>query len=211
MNGTVVGYDPGGNGSHGLAALRIREGRATEAKTVTLSTAECVIRRMEEELDTIIGLGVDTLSYWSTGPSGWRDADIWLRKNYPLVRNSIVAPNGLYGSMGLNGMSVLITSRSRYGELLPITETHPKVLYAALSGERYDYTTAAGEMIERLSQWLGLQLPTRNEHKWDAAISALAALKGISGDWQRDLIPQSHRGDSRLVFPCGPVNYWWPD
>lgn len=209
MNGTIVGYDPGGNGSHGIAALLIREGETTGIELDTLDTAECVIRWMEG-LNPIIGLGVDTLSCWSTGPGGWRDADLWLRENYPSARNSVVAPNSLYGSMALNGMSVLIASRGRYGGL-PITETHPKVLYAALSGAQYDYAAGDESMTQRLAQWLRLPVQVRNEHEWDAAISALAAFKGISGAWERDLLPQEHREDSRLVSPCGPVNYWWPD
>lgn len=210
MNGTVIGYDPGGNDAHGVAALRIQDGEPTEITLDTLDTAGCVIRWMERP-GPIIGLGVDTLSYWSTGRSGWRDADLWLCEHYPSVRNSIVAPNSLRGSMVLNGMSVLIEARKQ-SEKLPITETHPKVLYAALSGERYNYVADHREMIRRLEQWLCLsQLQVRNEHEWDAAISALAALKGISGAWKRDLILQENRENSRLVFPVGPVNYWWPE
>lgn len=209
MNGTIVGYDPGGNGSHGVAALRIQEGETTEINVDTLETAEHVIRWMDG-IGPIVGLGVDTLTCWSTGPGGWRDADLWLRDNYASARNSVVAPNSLYGSMALNGMSVLIASRDRYGEL-PVTETHPKVLYASLAGERYDFASDTDGMVQRLAQWLDLQLRVEKEHEWDAAISALAAFKGISEVWSRDLIPQEPRGDSQLVFPCGLVNYWWPD
>ena len=62
-------------------------------------------------------------------------------------------------------------------------------------------------MIERLAEWLGFPLRVGNEHEWDATISALAAFKGVSGAWRRDLMPQERREDWRLVLPCGPVDY----
>jgi hypothetical protein len=51
------------------------------------------------------------------------------------VRNSVMTPNGLAGSMGLNGMSVLIAARRRYPDVT-VVETHPKVLYWALANKR---------------------------------------------------------------------------
>ncbi|CAA9406714.1 MAG: hypothetical protein AVDCRST_MAG22-1599 [uncultured Rubrobacteraceae bacterium] len=69
-------------------------------------------------------------------------------------------------------MSVLIASRSR-DEGLPVTETYPKVLYAALSGEQYDFVRNTERMIERLERWPGIPLQVGNEHERDAAISTL--------------------------------------
>src|SRR5713226_8231318 len=127
LSGMVVGYDPGGNGAHGLAELRVEDGRAVKLSTTTLGTAEEVITCVER-LSSVLALGVDTLTCWSTGTSGWRPADLWLRQQYKAVQNSIMTPNGLFGSMGLNGMSFLISARHRFPDV-PITETHPKVLY----------------------------------------------------------------------------------
>jgi hypothetical protein len=101
-------------------------------------------------LEIVSALGVDTLTCWSTGPGGWRSADRWLRQQYPAVRNSVVTPNGLFGSMGLNGMAVLISARKRFDNLF-ITETHPKVLYWQITRARYDYFAYRGQMDQVLA------------------------------------------------------------
>ena len=87
MNGTIIGYDPGGNGSHGVAALRLQEERITEVNVDTLETVEHVIRWMGG-IGSIVGLRVDTLTCWGTGPGGWRDADLWLRENRASARTA---------------------------------------------------------------------------------------------------------------------------
>jgi len=102
----TIGYDPGGNNSHGFALLRIKDNVAIEVEIKTLDTAESILAQISNR--DVIGVGVDTLSCWCTGDCGWRPADIWLRKKYPEVRNSVMSPNTLSGSMGINGMLVLI-------------------------------------------------------------------------------------------------------
>ena len=68
MTGTVVGYDPGGNGKHGFARATVRDGRTICVTTKTLQTAEDVV-------ESILGgpHGVETaarsLLYPSLGPS----------------------------------------------------------------------------------------------------------------------------------------------
>ncbi len=109
--GSILGYDPGGDGKHGVALLSLESGvpSAVHAKTVrTAEDALCFFERQNSPL----AIGIDTLTCWSTGPGGWRPADRWLRESYPIVRNSVVTPNGLFGSMGLNGASVLLTLRN---------------------------------------------------------------------------------------------------
>jgi len=99
LTGTLVGYDPGGNGANGFALLKIKDSKPTSISITTLSNVESVIN--EIKINNIIGLGVDTLSCWSTGHSGWRPADWWLRRKYPEVQNSVMSPNTLSGSMGI--------------------------------------------------------------------------------------------------------------
>lgn len=41
-DGVIAGYDPGGNGRHGLAALSVRDGVPVKMVTETLHTAEDV-------------------------------------------------------------------------------------------------------------------------------------------------------------------------
>lgn len=81
MNGVIAGYDPGGNGANGLALLFISDGLITTVESETVETAQDVLNRLLE-FDDLLGIGVDTLTKWSTGKSGWRDADLTLRAKY---------------------------------------------------------------------------------------------------------------------------------
>ena len=209
LSGIVVGYDPGGNNAHGFAELRVEDGRAVNLSTATLETAEDVISRIER-LPSVLALGVDTLTCWGTGASGWRPADLWLRRQYKAVQHSIMTPNGLFGSMGLNGMSVLISARRRFPNV-PITETHPKVLFWHLRRQKYDYDQTKPEMDSVLAQSLGTGAKPATEHEWDAGISALAALEGIAGRWTHDLHTLPLNTGQRVVAPCGNTNYFWPE
>ena len=127
MTGTVFGYDPGGNGKHGLARATVRDGSILNVTTETLHHVEDVVTSILN-IETPLGLGIDTLTCWSTGPSGWRPADHWLRRHYRDVQNSVVAPNSLYGAMSLSGMASLVAVRQAFPDIF-VTETHPKVLY----------------------------------------------------------------------------------
>jgi hypothetical protein len=209
LTGVIVGYDPGGNGVHGVAKLSVRGGQPYSLVTSTLQTAENVINYMEDMSD-IVAFGVDTLTCWSTGRSAWRPADRWLRQHYVKVRNSIVSPNGLRGSMGLNGMAVLVALRLKFPSL-PITETHPKVLYWYLSMQQYNYTSSKVLMDKTLAHVLGIDVDPKTDHEWDAALSTLAALQGVSGRWNHDLHSLPNEIGERIVSPCGRTNYYWPE
>ena len=209
MTGTVVGYDPGGNGKHGFARATVRDGEIVSVTTKTLRHAEDVIASILE-IETLVGLGIDTLTCWGTGRSGWRPADCSLRQRYPAVKKSIVAPNSLYGAMCLNGMAVLLTVRQAFPGIF-VTETHPKVLYYALLEEPYDYNGPnTSGMNDRLSSWLGVKVKPRNEHEWDAAISILPVVRGLHGSWQ-DLHALPPDSGEHLLQPCGKTTYMWPE
>jgi predicted nuclease with RNAse H fold len=209
QTGLLVGYDPGGDSAHGIALLSLDEGRATALSTRTLDTTEEVIAHFER-LPAVSAIGVDTLTCWSTGGGGWRPADRWLRERYKTVRNSVMTPNRLAGSMGLNGMSVLLAIRGRFPGIT-IVETHPKVLYWALAHKKYDYASAKADMERMLSQALGATVITSSEHEWDAALSAFAAANGVLGRWTNDLHTLPCRERERLTTPCGKTNYYWPE
>lgn len=212
ISGHIAGYDPGGNDKHGLAIGKYEDGHCISIEIDTLPYAESVIDRLLS-VPGLLALGVDTLVCWSTGRSGDRPADKWLRSHYSGVRNSIQSPNSLYGAMALSGASV-ISSLNRERPGLHITETHPKVLYYALSGEKYD-ATVPDNMKRSLSEWLGCETDIRNEHQFDAAISVYAAYKGLRGDWTRDLFDDKESGGEdtalRLICPAGTAHYWWPE
>lgn len=207
--GTVFGYDPGGDGKHGVAVLRVHAGTPVSIETDTLETAEAVIGYFKHHCD-VLAIGIDTLTCWSTGPAGWRPADRWLRERYPKVVKSVVSPNGLFGSMGLNGPSVLISLRAVIPSLLA-TETHPKILHWHLTGDRYDFARQRTRMQALLVAQLNVPVETASEHAWDAALSALVAYKGLTSQWTTDLHRLPVLINERVVWPCGPTHYFWPD
>jgi len=93
-----------------------------------------------------------------------------------------------------------------------LSETHPKVLYYALKGKKYNYTTNHEEMDSFLSSKLeNLNINTLNDHEWDAAISAYALFMGMTGRWTNDLHKQPLTQDCRIIKPCGATFYYWPD
>jgi predicted nuclease with RNAse H fold len=205
----VVGYDPGGNDAHGVAHLSLEGGRAVAISTDTLNTSEDVISSLDR-FPAVAAIGVDTLTCWSTGGGGWRPADRWLRERYKSVRNSVMTPNRLAGSMALNGMSVLLAIRKKFPNIV-IVETHPKVLYWALAKKRYDYVSAKADMERMLSEALGATVATANDDEWDAAMSAFAAASGVLGRWTHDLHALPTSPSERLISPCGKTNYFWPE
>ena len=208
MTGPVVGYDPGGNGRHGLAVLDVADGEPRALDVSTHPTVESVLQAVEGTAP--LAVGADTLTCWATGRSGWRPADRWLRAEYPAAARSVASPNALYGSMSLGGMAVLLALRQRDAAVL-VTETHPKVLYRAFWRRHYDYAAEARAMDRDLGLALGLDVRTANDHEWDAAVSAFAALHVLRGDWPLDLHALPLSGGERLVTPCGPTRYGWPD
>ncbi|WP_193161212.1 DUF429 domain-containing protein [Microbulbifer hainanensis] len=208
FSGTILGYDPGGNRAHGVAAATYVKGELVDIQIKTLKTAEEVLG-FAENIRDLKAVGIDTFTCWSTGESGWRPADRWLRQSYPTVTHSIASPNSLYGSMGINGMAVLVALRTRNKELA-VTETHPKVLFHALTGRKYNYEVLKADMEQMTSECLGMDIKTVNDHEWDAALSAYAAFAGLSQHWNQDLHQLETTADERLVTPCGPTHYWWP-
>jgi hypothetical protein len=209
LSGLIVGYDPGGNGAHGIAELQFKDGEVSALSTRTLDTAEDVIS-IFEGLPSLAALGVDTLTCWGTGNGAWRPADRWLRQHCKAVRHSIMSPNALFGSMCLNGMGVLLAARHRFPKVL-ITETHPKVLYWQMSKKKYEYKTSKAAMDRMLAGVLGVSVPSATEHEWDAAVSAFAAFNGVVGRWSHDLHDLPTGKGERLITPCGSTHYFWPE
>jgi len=209
LSGTILGYDPGGNNGHGLASLVVRNGMVLDVQTRTLATSE-EVTRFAVERRNVVGLGADTLTCWSTGQSGWRPAERWLREQYPSLRRAITSPNALNGSMLVNGMAVLLTLRDRLPSLA-VCEAHPRLLYWSLVGEPYDYRNARPKMDQVLGNLLSVPMTTANGHEWDAAMAAYATLQGLTGQWSTDLHTLPAQGGERLIRPCGDTAYFWPD
>jgi len=209
LTGTIVGYDPGGNNDHGLALIKYDNSEIQDVNISTHSTAYSIIAAISDS-DNIIAMGIDTLTCWSTGPSGWRPADRFLKNKYPEITNSIISANSLHGSMVLNGMSVIIKIKALFPNI-HISETHPKVLYFELSKKKYNYDEHQSEMDILLSELLQKEISTINDHEWDAAFSVYAVSCGLLGKWNKDLHTIQTQNNEMLVEPCGTTSYWWPE
>lgn len=138
----VIGYDPGGNGRHGVAALQVRERKGrwipVDLQVRTVDTLTDVVEWVEDQICRdvrIVAAGVDTLTEWNGGRSGWRPGDCWLKDAYGEVAAKIVASHSLSGSMAVNGAAFLTRLEPRFrADGTMVTEAHPKVAYFALTG-----------------------------------------------------------------------------
>lgn len=208
MSSLYLGYDPGGMGTHGVAAIN---DRYVLCKTVrsTRDAIEWFQQRCQDCEPS--GLGVDTLTLWSTGPAGWRPADRALRAAYPAVAASVTAPNSLYGAMSINGVAVALTLRRQFKHLT-VTETHPKVLYFALTGARYDFANQRDHMTQALIQWGEFEAcEIGSDHAWDALVSAFAAREWGTRRWSSDLHQLPPVDGEDLIFPQElEPHYPWP-
>ena len=115
----------------------------------------------------------------------------------------MIAPNGLYGSMAIGGAALALELRGKWPRIA-LNETHPKVLYRALTGDAYDrdHQATAG----RLGKSWSLNLSkVKNENEIDAVISAWATRQGLNCGWT-DLLS----ANDSLVLPIPGVTYLWP-
>lgn len=220
IEGVVIGYDPGGNGAHGVSAMRVVEvGGKWEPQSLEVTQVHTVeeSRFWIEQCcssQRIVAFGLDTLTEWNTGPSGWRPADLWLRKKYPAVANSVASPNSIFGSMAVNGVALLISMADRLQfDGAMVTEAHPKVCLFALTKERHDWKAHKDAMTAWLLEMLGLNSGSvafdSDDHCFDAALAALAALRGLNREWSLDLHALPGVVGVR-VAPIGATHYWWP-
>jgi hypothetical protein len=104
-------------------------------------------------------------------------------------------------------MSMALKLREQWPDIV-LNETHPKVLYRALTGQQYSFD---GGMVDWLSQVSSAQhrLCIANDNEWDAAISAWFTLESIAKKSPRDLFEERQGED--LIYPVGGVHYYWPE
>ena len=209
MTTLYFGYDPGGGGAHGVASID-----GANVSCDTLATAQDAITwfsdRSAGRADVV--LGVDAFTLWSSGPSGWRPADRALRARFPEVIDSVTAPNSLRGAMPVNGAVVMRALGTRCGKLR-VTETHPKVLYFALTNQVYNFGQNSVQMIEHLAAWIGAgAIAVPSEHAWDAVVSAYAARQWHTGAWPANLHGLPNQPYEELIPVQGNrAFYGWPE
>lgn len=197
-----LGFDPGGGDRFGVASLI-----GDHVETSTVSSVAAAVTWAGDRCGSSIpyAAGVDTLLHWSDGPGGWRPADKVLRAAYPKAANSVISPNGLYGSMAIGGMALAIRLRERWRDIL-LNETHPKLLVHALGGDRYADADAHAA-IAWLADHAGLDTSgVGSGHELDALLSAWATRQGVRAGWS-DLLDD----DPALILPAGRVSYLWAD
>ncbi len=205
----ILGYDPGGNGNHGVAALEVSSNLSSVSINFgTAKTTQDVIDFLDFYEDSI-GIGIDTLTRWCTGHSGWRPADRWLRERYKRIRNSIMSPNLLFGAMSIGGMAIK-EAYSRRSKVGLVSETHPKVIYFALTGEKYDWKNSKEKMNSFLSSSLGLDVVTNNDHEFDAVISCFCVQQYLSENWKDNLHERSLEEGEQYIDPFVESVYCWP-
>lgn len=208
ISGLIAGYDPGGNGCHGVACLTVETGIPAAVEFETVRNANSAIAWFRNRAP-LIAIGIDTLTMLSTGDSGWRPADRWLRDRYPDVRNSVVNPNYLQGAMALSGLVVSHELRQAFTDIAVI-ETHPKVLYFELCRRRYNYSDDQQLMNRELETRFSLPTNTKTDHEWDAAISAFAAFQSLTKNWTHDLHALPVASGESLVPIAGDTHFYWP-
>jgi hypothetical protein len=203
-----LGFDPGGRAGFGVALLDSRRKNPsvhTAVRSSAVEALEWAVDQMGE--DRPAAAGIDSLMFWSGVNAGWRAADIWLRTCYGGAGKSVLAPNSLRGAMLIQGAVLAKLLRRRWQDL-PITETHPKALYQALSGRSYGRKGVTRQMRSWLSENIGCDVNRRSEHEFDALLSAWAAREGSARRWPEDLRKKS--GDDEVFDAVENPHYWWP-
>jgi len=204
----ILGFDPGS--TTGVSVLRIPADGSTTAETDSVASVDDAIDWAVNECrgETPTAAGIDTFLCWSTERSGWRRIDLKLRNAFPDVRASVFSGNSAYGAMAVQGVAIALRLRERWPSFI-LNESHPQVLYHALTSKVY-----MRDDIPTMTAWLQQNFclenkcTIKNEHEWDALISTWATWQGLSGNWTADLVPDL--GGNQLLFPVGPVAYYWP-
>jgi predicted nuclease with RNAse H fold len=165
-----IGADPGGKNRFGIAVLN-------EDGTFHTYCVSCADDALEYISNASIGLGIDSPLWWSSGVSGDRRADQWLRKTYKISGGTVQAANSLRGAALVQGHMLIARARHLYPRL-KITEAHPKAIVKALKLNSW-------QIIARQFALKGSEPNT--EHEQDAVLSAIAAREGFLGRWKIDL------------------------
>ena len=203
-----LGYDPGGKAANGAAILTVSND-VRSLQTATLDSVDDTLEWFDACLGggVPVAIGIDSFLSWETGPSGWRGPDKWLREMYPSAKKSVMASNSTFGSMAVQGMAMALRLRDRWDRIV-LNETHPKVLYYALTGEHYSFPGINNQMVDWLQDTTAVPAMPNSltDHAWDAAISAWVTYQGYKTGFSPNLMSKANNP----ILPTGEVNYYWP-
>ena len=205
-----AGYDPGGNGTHGVAVIDVNK----KGKIDSIIDRD-VVEDMKSawswfsKFEGLAAFGIDTLLAWSE--DGRRSCDDYLRRSYggtngnfgKLISPSTVIPqNSLYSAMTING-AMLAKRACNAG--YSCYESHPKLMIGVL-----DLTKSENKSIDEKYRSILADGSLKVKHRddiADAIVAAWCAAQGHRGNWRRDLFKE---------FSCGlqpvadGVSYPWP-
>ena len=198
--GVWIGADPGGRNKFGVAALSPNG----HVESTRFSSAREAVAWVAELNVDLLGVGVDAPLWWSSGESGARHADRWLRGRYPKARNSVMLINSIFGGVLIQGFLFAAELRQRFPNV-SVTEAHPKLV---LHAKEWLFAVLASEFGLRVDSEI---FDEANDDRRDAVIAALAAREGFSSNWTHDLADlrplcgEQAAPDRALI----PVSYWW--
>jgi predicted nuclease with RNAse H fold len=197
-NKVWIGADPGGKGNFGITVLT--DGKQPEACSV--DCADEAIDFVRNRLNQApAGVGVDAPLWLSSGRSGDRHADQWLRKRYRLSGGEVQSANSLRGAALTQGAMFVQRIRELFPSV-PVTESHPKALIRVMAQNSWSVFAAHFQV----------NVTPPDEHARDAIVAAVAAREAFEGRWTHDL------GSTRLSSEQDPMKYWlapvhyyWPE
>ena len=205
-NAFWIGADPGGKGKFGLAILSSKN----KAETTIVNCVDEAINFIREALldQAPAGIGVDAPLWWSSGPSGGRKVDQWLRTKYQLRGEHVQQVNSLRGAALTQALMFVQRMRELYPEV-QVTECHPKAL---LRSGIFGAGNNLSEAWERFKDIFSLCVPkTLDEDKRDALICAVCAREGFQRRWKTDLsLKRNQNEQDPSSYWLAPVHYYWP-
>lgn len=216
-----------------IAVLTIEAGKAVGIEFRMFFSPHQIVGAISEG-PRPLGIGSAEWLAVGAGREGWRAADYWIN-DAPFHRKCEYDEFPFYWgpSQGecrssLAAISLVTLLRRRWPDL-PVTETLPQECYTHLVQTPELHSPRV--RIQILAILFGLDLPADlSEGEWEAAMAAYAMWQGLSGDWPIDLHRLTRRATEcrsstaeydqmywqpalsweNLIFPAGPVSYFWP-
>lgn len=189
-----LGVDPGGMNAFGVACLY----ESGECETACVSCADEAVSLVTTPP---LGVGVDAPLWWSSGKSGGRKADKWIRNKHKIKPGTVQEANSLRGAALVQGVMFVQRLREKFGAV-NVTEAHPKAVAIALGGWDGEHVSS---LIPQAAQ-------SESEHARDAIMSAITAREGFSRRWTLDLSTSRYESEQDpQTYWLAPVHYYWPD
>jgi hypothetical protein len=201
MSSVLIGVHPGGKLKFAVCALfwngklPVSVFRARSYSSVDDVLADIV--GIQGEWGSLAGIAIDAPLTWSGAPSGWRNADLTLRKTLPkwVPKTWIRPPTTISGAVSVQGPALgwALAQEIKNGQLPEhsLIETNPRLSLAAVASDLKDSVIAyrgrnaelVPDAIKRLAhrfEETGVakieEEPPKTAEELDAFVCALVAL-----------------------------------